>query len=117
MGDHASRPPDLPPIEAPSSVRGHVPNAAATWVDFDPSSLVVLAEQQAPELVAYLAQCRRAGWTCKAYALFVPDISEGGIRETVILEAKRAEYAVDVDGAGRPLGVELLHVALRSEHH
>ncbi len=116
--DHANgRRPPYPRIEAPSSVHGHVADTEAKWAEFDPSTLVALAHEQAPELAPLLAACTRAGWTCRAYAQFVPHIPEGGVSESVILEGREEEYAVDVDKAGRPIGVELLHIAMSPVGH
>lgn len=106
-----------PAIEAPESVHGHVNQDRARWVDFDPSTLVALARDQAPELAPLLASCTRAGWTCTAYAQFVPRISDGGVSHSVVLEAARQEYAVDVDESGKPVGVELLHIAMSHPNH
>jgi hypothetical protein len=106
-------------IEAPSGIVGHLSQDDAIWAPFNPTTLVKLAREQAgalPGLPELLASCTRGGWTCTAYVQFVRTIPPGGVYETVILESADAEYALDVDQAGKPLGVELLHVALSHRH-
>lgn len=108
-----------PEVVAPPRLKGHLAQSAAIWVDFDPTVLVELARAQAqdrPGFAELLSACTRAGWTCAAYAQFVPRIRDGGVDETVILEAENEDYAIDVDRAGNPIGVELLGVAMSSEH-
>ena len=68
-------------------------------------------------LATLLAACTRAGWTCKAYAQFVQRVPDGAVSDTVVLEAAKEEYAVDLDDSGTPLGVELLHIALSDPNH
>lgn len=111
---------DRPAITAPDGVAGHLRQENAIWVPFDPTRLVELARGQAPdlpELPKLLAECRRGGWRCAAYVQFVPRIPAGAISTTVVLEAEDGEeYALDVDRAGHPLGVELLRVAMSDAH-
>jgi hypothetical protein len=106
-------------IAAPPGLDGHRDQAQASWVEFDPTILVELAAEQAddhPGLPDLLAACDRAGWTCTAYAQFVQEIPDGGVDESVILEADGDDYVIDLDRAGKPLGVELLGIAMSSDH-
>jgi hypothetical protein len=112
-------PPDRPAITAPDGMTGHLPQDRAIWLPFDPATLVELAREQVPDrpdLPELLARCTMGGWTCAAYVQFVPRIADGGVHRAVFLEADDEDYVVDIDRAGRPLGVELLGVASSNEH-
>ena len=111
--------PDWRDIVAPVGIDGHLPQDRAIWSAFDPAILVDLARVQAPEhdrLPERLAACTRAGWTCTAYALFVPRIADGAIDGSIILEGEQQDYVIDIDRNGTPLGIELLGIAMSSEH-
>ena len=61
-------------------------------------------------------ECRRAAWQCGSYVRFVerwPERKLGDVTTAVVWNdahgAGYEEYGIDIDNAGRPLGVELLH--------
>ena len=111
--------PDRRDIVAPAHIDGHLPQDRAVWSAFDPTILVDMARVQRPEddrLPERLAACTRAGWTCTAYAQFVPRIADGAIDGSIILEGEHQDYVIDFDRNGTPLGIELLGIAMSSEH-
>ncbi len=90
------------------------------WFDFDPSGLAEFVRRfgadDYPELPERIMECRRAAWQCGSYVRFVenwPGRKLGDVSTAVVWNDAVGpgfeEYGIDLDRAGRPLGVELLH--------
>jgi hypothetical protein len=89
----------------------HLHGPELVWFDFDPGAFVELAtrhEDGGPDLAAQLAGCQRAAWQCDAYLAF-RETTPGGVSRSVVLwQASGQDYVVDLDGDGKPIGIEFL---------
>jgi hypothetical protein len=90
----------------------HLTSAELTWFDLDPAWLVELAaknEDRVPGLAHRLATCRHAAWRCDSY-LVLREVQPTPGMDTVLLDdGDAAEFAIDLDRSGDPVGIEFLH--------
>lgn len=84
-----------------------------------PSGLADFVRRHAPDdypdLASRLLACRRAAWRCGSYLQLAAQLPPGSVAETAVVWREETdeheEYGIDLDAAGQPVGVELLHRA------
>lgn len=97
----------------------HLTDAELEWFAFDPSGLADFVRRHAPDdypdLASRLLACRRAAWRCGSYLQLAAQLPPGSVAETAVVWREETdeheEYGIDLDAAGQPVGVELLHRA------